>query len=351
MHLILNMQQGAGVQERCNIYLYPNGEDSQIVKVILENLRDFFSYETLVMLDDANPKYSLMAHKNAILEKGKLWIVHQDKNLYNILVQNAQILPQDLVCNGIVAMQDWLVESLKTITFDTIRGDVRKTLFLNLASLFSSQFLQTSKANILVEMLKGLGRKISVDSKKHFKIPEYCVGVVVTSFAFNKHLGNIGVLLEKMGVCVVYVYNNEETLKEIPPHKDAQVIVCPLSTSYMGRFLNLFKAFVTCLMPLPALDGDCKMIYVSHAFIDPIAALVQRRRPLDDFWFEKKVGICGFRMLPSLSSYKIYKDKFKELGFEEELVCAGYPSLDSTIKEYEELPSNSGGGGQYFDCY
>ncbi|MCI5967958.1 CDP-glycerol glycerophosphotransferase family protein [Helicobacter sp.] len=329
-----------------SIYLYPNGEDTQAIKVILENLKDFFSYENLFILDDAKEESSLFAYKDEIAKNGELWIAHQDKKIYCTLMQKARILSKDLVCNGIEKMQLLLHKHLKEMRFEAIIASQKNIMFLNLTSYFVSQFFITlTKDNDLIKILKILSQEISIYFKNLLNIPENSIGIAVTTFSSNRHLGNIGQLLEDMGVYVVYVYYNTESFNEIPPSKGSKAVIIPLQMSYMGKFLNIFKMFITCLMPLAAPNLGCKMVYVSHAYIDPIAALVQRKRPLDNFWFQRKVGIGGYRIIPSLSNYKIYEDAVKALGYEDELVCGGYPSLDFAIKEYEELPLNSGGGG------
>ncbi len=329
------------------IYLYPNGEDTQAALVILENLQKILGIQQdFLILDDFKLESSLVKNQEKILQNGALWIIHQDKNLYEILEKNAKILPDEIVFNGIVEVEAILLEHLKKVEFSAIKENKANDtfLFLSLVSYFVLQFYLSLKENSsLLQDLREMSEKISVYFRDFFKIPPKCIGVAVTTFADNKHLGDIAKNLEAKGAKVMYVYYNEESFEKIPQSQKHKSILLPLQMSYMGNFFSIFEMFITCLMPLTSPNWGSKIVYIPHAFIDPIAALVQRKRPLDDFWFKKKMGINGYRIISSLSNYKIYKDKFKECGFEEELVCGGYPSLDKNILEYEGLKQQGRG--------
>lgn len=114
--------------------------------------------------------------------------------------------------------------------------------------------------------------------------------------------------------------------------------------SFFCNFLEVFDCFVTILMPLSNPYGTkTQIFFVLHAYIDPIASLVQRNGPLDDFWFLRRSHIDGYRIVSSLSNFKIYQKKFRELGCEQELVCGGCPGLDKSIGEYEKAVAYGGG--------
>ncbi|MDE5591577.1 MAG: CDP-glycerol glycerophosphotransferase family protein [Helicobacter sp.] len=211
-------------------------------------------------------------------------------------------------------------------------------LFLNYASYFCLHFWSSlGEESAFVKALKQLSFRVNDYFSKYFNLQPHTVGIQVTTFSAGKHLGEIGEFLERKNLKVVYVYYDEESYESLPPSKKSQSICFPLQSSYMGIFFNIFKFYVTCRMPLTSPSWGQKFIYVSHAYIDPIAALYQRSRPLDDSWFKKKMGINGFRMMTSVSNYKILEEKFLESGYEEELVCAGYPSLDDYILEYSKV--------------
>ena len=329
-----------------NIYFYPNGEDTQAALVILKNLQKKLGLEqNFLILDDAKVESSLVENKEKILQNGVLWIIHQDKNIYEILEKKAKILPREFVFNGIEEIDRILLECLKKVEFSEIKKNIKNEtfLFLNLTSYFVLQFYLTLKEkSLLLQELEDLSKKISAYFRDLFKIPPKCIGVAVTTFANNKHLGNIAKKLEEKGAKVIYVYGSQESYEKIPQAQKHKCILLPLQMSYMGNFFTIFEVFITCLMPLTSPSWGNRIIYVPHAFIDPIAALIQRKRPLDDFWFQRKMGINGYRIISSLSNYRIYQDKFKEYGFEEELVCGGYPSLDANIFEYDKLKEQSG---------
>ena len=334
------------LKEYKNIYLYPNGEDAQAIYVILKNFKTLLSVGEINILDDAREETSLAHNHQRVKENGILWIVHQDRKMYNILFQNAKNLPQEIVCNGIIELEEKLLVYLEKVEFAEIqKNSPNETLsFLNFASYFAMQFYLTLKEEgAFLSILKDLSKQTDLYFKGYFELLPKSVGIAVTTFGGNKHLGDIGDILEQKRVNVVYVYYDEKEFIKAQKQTGKNSIFCPIQLSYMGSFLNLFDLFVTCRMPLTSPSWGSPTIYVSHAFIDPVAALMQRKRTLDDFWFKKKMGINGYRIVPSLSNYQIYKDKFSECGYEKELVCGGYPSLDKNILEYEQMVGGGGG--------
>ncbi len=336
-----------------DIYLYPSGEDAQALCPILEEFRDFFPFGALRLLDDSTEESSLFYNKDRILENGELWIVHQDENLMRSLMKNAEVLPKGHVYNGIAKVQEILFEFLKTLRASEILASYalnqeRRFRKIDYLAYFVLQFwISLQEDSPFVETLKTFTQELSAGFREFFVLPKHCVGVVVSSFSANAHLGKIGILLEQRGVQVVYCYGQEKAFKEKPPQSfgsRAQAIFFPLHCSYLGTFLNVFEIFITTQMPLSAPQWGCKVVHIPHAYIDPIASLAQRKRPLDELWFRKKMGIGGFRVISSLSNYKIYEEQFSKHGFLNELVCGGYPSLDFGIAEYEKCATSAGGG-------
>lgn len=323
-----------------NLYLYPNGEDTQAAHLMIKELQKqhYMEQRQIFIVDDSLESTSLSFLKNSIQE-GELWIIHQDKDFYKKLFENAKSLP--LVKNGIESLEKVFKEALENFNFEWVKENVINDhfLFLSYTGYFCLHFwISLDEKNAFVVAFKELCFRANDYFTSYFNLQSPVVGIQVTTFSGGKHLGEIGDFLQRQNLRVIYVYYDEESYVCLPPSKRSQSICFPLQSSYMGIFLNIFQFYVTCLMPLTAPSWGGKYVYVSHAYIDPIAALYQRNRPLDDFWFKRKMGINGFRMITSVSNYKILEEKFLECGYEEELVCAGYPSLDSYILEYSKIP-------------
>lgn len=332
------------------IYLYPNAEDSQAAFYIIQELQNQnkISKQEIVFVDDKELQSSLEFLKQEIARSGELWIFHQEQKIYHKLCKNAACLP---IISGIERLQKILCVTIEQIDQKEIEKNSMNDTFrlLNYASYFLLHFwISLDEQSAFVQTMKQLSQKINTYFVAHFNIEPHTIGIAYSHFSNGKHLGEIGEILKSMGQKINYVVNDKETLQNLPLHKQKDAICFPLQNSYMGVFFNLFRFYVTCQMPLTTPNWGQKLIYVSHAYIDPIAALIQRNRPLDDFWFSKKIGINGYRMLSSLSNYSIFKDKFEDLGYQDELVCAGYPSLDNYIAEYQPfLATASVGGGAY----
>ena len=101
------------LKEYKNIYLYPNGEDAQAIYVILKNFKTLLNVGEINILDDAREETSLAYNHQRVKENGILWIVHQDRKMYNILFQNAKNLPQEIVRNGIIELEEKLLMAKK----------------------------------------------------------------------------------------------------------------------------------------------------------------------------------------------------------------------------------------------
>lgn len=345
--MILNIQQGVGVLRKSKtIYLYPSGEDSQAAFIILEQIKKFFAIKAIEFIDDGSHLTSLENCQNPIKKNGELWIIHQDKSVYDKLVLNAKNLDIEFF-NGIQKCEELLFACFGKINKEESYKEKGESFYLlnYMAYFILHFFISLRQDGVFLQEFFALVRKKEKSFKKQLKIKQDTIGIQRTSFGSNKHLGEIANKLEEKNIKIAYIYGEEDLyLKEREFYKD-KCIFFPLQSSYFGCFLNLFKFYVTCLMPHTTPEGGTKYIYVPHAFIDPIATLAQRKRPLDAFYFKRKMGINGYRIISSLSNFKIYKEGFKGSGYEEELVCGGYPSLDLNIKEYQDYGVNSSGGG------
>ncbi|CAM2801366.1 hypothetical protein [Helicobacter burdigaliensis] len=335
------------------IYLYPSGEDSQAIFVILSELKKYKIFEiNLEFIDDALKETSLINTQDKIKENGELWIIHQDKSIYDKLCLNAKKLNINFF-NGIQKCENLMQECFRGLKREEIYSNKQNESFyiLSYVAYFVLHFfISLDKGSVFLKEFLEFAKNISDFFKNSLKIPQNAIGIQRTSFGANKHLGDIGENLEKMGAKVVYVYGEEALyLKEREIYK-VRCVFFPIQSSYFGCFLNIFKFYVTCFMPHTTPNSETKYIYVPHAFIDPIASLAQRSRPLDSFYFKRKMGINGYRIISSLSNYKIYKEGFKGSGYEEELVCGGYPSLELSIKEYQNylISQKVSGGGVIF---
>ncbi|WP_104722791.1 CDP-glycerol glycerophosphotransferase family protein [Helicobacter mesocricetorum] len=322
-----------------NLYLYPNGEDTQAAFLMIKELQkqNYMEQREIFVVDDSLEATSIASLENDI-KRGELWIIHQDKDFYHRLLENAKdFLPK----NGIEALEQIFLKAIENFDFEWVKENVvnEHFLFLSYASYFCLHFwISLGEESAFVKAFKQLTFRANDYFLEYFNLQTPIIGIQVTPFSAGKHLGEIGEFLEKRNLRVCYVYYDEESYESLPLSKRPHSICFPLQSSYMGIFFNIFQLYVTCRMPLTSPNWGQKYIYVSHAYIDPIAALYQRNRPLDDFWFKKKMGINGFRMVTSASNYKIFEEKFLEYGYKEELVCAGYPSLDSYILEYSKVP-------------
>ena len=69
------------------LYLYPNSEDTQAVYVILQELQKqcYTKFDEILFVDDNQEGAQLNYLRQEIQQNGELWIVHQDKNIYNKL--------------------------------------------------------------------------------------------------------------------------------------------------------------------------------------------------------------------------------------------------------------------------
>lgn len=329
------------------LYLYPNGEDSQVIYVVLQELqkRGYINYDEILFVDDNQEGAQINHLRQEIQQNGELWIVHQDKSIYDKLCQNADGIP---FVDGMEALEEILCNAINEIKDREIKQNIANNAFclLNVASYFLLHFyISLNKQSAFVQTMQQIAKHIQILLQSYFKINVNAIGIPITNFSGGKHLGKIGDILEKRGIAVKYIANDLQILHSLLPDKKKNAIICPWQNGFIGILVNPFKLQVTCLMPHTAPNWGNKTIYVSHAYIDPIASLIQRRRPLDDFWFSKKMGINGYRIVTSLSNYKIFKDKFDEFGYQDELVCGGYPSLDSYIAEYEEISKEVECGG------
>ncbi len=325
------------------LYLYPHGEDTQAAWFIIKELQrqNLFPICEIVFVDDKNPQTSLENLRSTIIANGVLWILHQDREMFRKLCANAADIP---FIEGIENLKGVLHRAIEKLDKNEILQNHHNdaTMLLNYASYFMLHFwISLNEDSLFVQIMKRLSEDISAYFAAQFCITNNTIAIASTHFSSGKHLGEIGKKLESMGQKVVYVVNDEQSLQKLPEN----AICCPLQLGYMGILLRVFRLYVTCQMPLTAPNWGQKVIYVSHAYIDPIAALAQRNRPLDDFWFSKKMGINGYRMVPSMSNYLIFKDKFAEHGYQNELVCAGYPSLDSYIAAYHHTANIGEGAG------
>lgn len=335
------------MQKKC-LYLYPNGEDTQSVYIIIKELnkQGYFSFDNIILVDDREIKTSLAYLQEEIKHNGELWIFHQDTKLFDRLCQNAAHIPYR---NGIQYLQKILYKIILKINLIEIEKNERNNTFvlLNYSCYFLLCFWSAlDKNSAFVQLLKQLSRQIGIFFSVYFNIECNTIGIAYSGFSSGKHLGEIGKILKERGYKVVYVVDNKN-LDNLPANIRQNAIYCPAQGSYIGMLLNIFQLYITHLEPHTTPNWGSKVVYVPHAYIDPIAALIQRRRPLDDFWFSKKMGINGYRVVSSLSNYKIFKDKFEECGYQDELVCGGYPSLDNYIVGYERTSREveCGGGG------
>ena len=308
------------------IYLYPRCEDSSNLAVTLDFLKERGIVGDYCYIDDARREESLVCNLNKIRANGELWIVHQDENIARILWDNARnSLNEEFIFDGIIKVENILVKYVKNLECDF--EDVSYQQWLNHISRFVLSFgifLQNHKSKSIVFILKEIGDKATHYFQKFYKIPKKSVGVYGSNYLNNKHYGDIIDILKKQGISV-YVFSEIGYL------------------GYFINFLDMFALSIRTLMPFAnVIKTKTQHIYIPHAYIDPIASLVQRNRPLDGFWFKKKFGINGYRIVPSHSNYLIYKDKAEELGYEDEIVCGGYPSLDVNIEEYEKVKCEDG---------
>ncbi|WP_300955893.1 CDP-glycerol glycerophosphotransferase family protein [Helicobacter rodentium] len=320
------------------LYLYPNGEDTHSAYVVIKELnkQGYLAFDDIMLVDDKDTKTSLVYLQEEIKYNGELWIFHQDIKLFHRLCQNAKHIPY---YNGIQYLQKILYEIICKMSLIEIEKNERNNTFvlLNYSCYFLLHFWLTLDKNCaFVQSLKQMSRQISAFFLAHFNIKYNVIGITYSRFSSGKHLGKIGKILQERGYAVIYVVD-DKNLDNLPTHIQHNAIYCPVQGSYIGVLLNMFQLYITHLEPHTTPNWGNKVVYVSHAYIDPIASLIQRRRPLDDFWFSKKMGINGYRIVTSLSNYKIFKDKFDEFGYQDELGCGGYPSLDSYIAEYEEI--------------
>ncbi|MDA3967592.1 hypothetical protein [Helicobacter sp. WB40] len=333
------------------IYLYPKGEDTQSLFVIMQELqRQNIVSMNIKFVDDSFCETSLQSLKEEILKNGKLWIVHQDSKLYERLSNNADILNIPYH-NGIEELESLMLILLNNIEINKIYENKRDDEFLALTYLayfVLHFFISLKKDSVFYCSFLNIVEKINNHYAKKFPHFKNSIGITRTTFGNNKHLGNIAEILESKGVDTIYIYGEEEFyLKEKELFGDKCIFI-PIFNSYFGCFLSVFRFVVTCLMPHNTPNIGSKYIYVPHAIIDPIASLFQRNRPLDAFFFKRRVGINGYRIISTKSNYKIFEKEVRNLGYEHELICGGYPSLDINLKEYKNYLSTHnlcGGGG------
>lgn len=333
------------------IYLYPKGEDSQSLFVIMQELqRQDIVLLDIKFIDDSSCETSLQSLKEEVLKNGKLWIVHQDSKLYEKLSNNADILNIPYH-NGIEELESLMLILLNNIEVNKIYENKRDNGFLTLTYLayfVLHFFISLQKDSKFYCEFLNIVEEINNHYTKQFPHFKNSIGITRSTFGDNKHLGNIAEILESKGVDTIYIYGEEEFyLKEKVLYGDKCIFI-PIFNSYFGCFLSVFRFVVTCLMPHNTPNIGSKYIYVPHAIIDPIASLFQRSRPLDTFFFKRRVGINGYRIISTKSNYKIFEEEVRNLGYEHELICGGYPSLDMNLKEYKNYlstPTLCGGGG------
>ena len=95
-----------------NIYFYPNGEDTQAALVILKNLQKKLGLEqNFLILDDAKVESSLVENKEKILQNGVLWIIHQDKNIYEILEKKQKFFLENLFLMGLKKLTEFYLNA------------------------------------------------------------------------------------------------------------------------------------------------------------------------------------------------------------------------------------------------
>ena len=115
-----------------NLYLYPNGEDTQAAHLMIKELQKqhYMEQRQIFIVDDSLESTSLSFLKNSIQE-GELWIIHQDKDFYKKLFENAKSLP--LVKNGIESLEKVFKEALENFNFEWVKENVINDHFLFLS--------------------------------------------------------------------------------------------------------------------------------------------------------------------------------------------------------------------------
>lgn len=321
------------------IYLYPCGEDSAIFSHIISSFKKEGYCKGYVYVDDQSPHTSLIALKDDIA-KNELWIIHQDKALYEKLYQNAAaILPKDVIHNGHHAFAQLVTPILQKMhdskLYDIYACSPFELDILNytgfVVGFFAHSHHQNMSTDNLCSVYFHLCQAMSDFIKIKWSIPENAIGVSHSALTWNKHLGDIVSLLHKAGLPIVSLYATHEY-----PNRDTSNISIHLPClGYFTLFFHCFAFYIDLHIPFATPSWSSTKIYVPHAYIDPIANLAMRKRPLDDSWFRKRIGLNGYRIVTSLSNFKILETKAKELGCEDELFCGGYPSLDKQIEHYE----------------
>ncbi len=316
------------------IYLYPKCEDSDLCASMLYALSNRMNMDIeYIFVDDGISGSSLHELKDNI---ACLWIVHQDEKLREKLYENAcKLLPLDMIFDGIKECEKILLPIVSVITaehIDALSDD--DCYILGMASLFVSTFIyhDWNSNNALQQKILKYAQEVSIYYESKYQLKKDSqVGIMISDFTDNKHLCRVIEKLQEQNIDIVFICFHEKFMRN-----DALSILLP-PLAYFLLFLDIFAFYVVLSFPIKTPPQSSKKVYVPHAYIEPIASLVMRKRPFDNLWFRKKIGIGGYRVITSYSNYKIFKDKFEELGASHELLCAGYPSLDFNIDEYESF--------------
>lgn len=318
------------------IFLYPNGEDSQAAYYVIRELRGLTGFSEILFIDDAVENLSLDEILPSLSSLDEIWIFHQDDVIFRNLIQKANRVSICPVFNGISRLKEVVSHAIKGFSYKIINEKALELQCVNFCCYFFLHFyFSIKKDSKFIEDFRQEIENLNVYYRKKFKIQKNTVGVPVSN---NKHMGDIVSCLESnREINVFYFCYSQEILDSLPQPLRDKTVVFREHCTYMGTLMHVFKYYMTTSIPMQSPNWSSKKIYVPHAYIDPIAALIQRKRPLDDFWFKRRVGINGYRVVSSQSNYKIYKDEFEKLGYEGELVCGGYPSLDVSIDKYKKL--------------
>ncbi|HEG4796458.1 TPA: hypothetical protein SEA38_001706 [Campylobacter fetus] len=298
------------------IYIYPNNEDAFYAKYMLTELIDEYGLkaEFISILDDNIPGHEISKispNKNSFI-----LISCFDKVLFKKLFDNAKGFKRYDFTTFISSFFNKILNlnELNDINY------LLKSSVLRLALFFISFFKNRSNAyKMLNANLENLVSKLS---SYYIKMLGEKPDVIyfLSSFANSKHLGNIDKFMKQNGLKIAY-FVDENDASGGGMFKNLNPIIAPF---YYMLNTNICKIFISTHTVCMSLKSSHKKLIVPHAFIYPIASLAQRKRPLDEHFFNKLARNNNLIVCASTkSNYKILKTAFKN-----RCLKAGYPMFD-----------------------
>lgn len=295
------------------IYFYPNNEEASYVRYIInEFIRlKILDANFVKILDDKLPEISINSVQK---DKNKLILIyHFDSSLYKKLYKNASGFKRD----NFIKFASRVFNL--NLDFNELKRDnkfIKDELF-NLALCFIGYFRSTHKSFLTLK--HNLSNFMEVVNEFYKNLIGENIDVIC--YANIKYTGNIAEICKQKNLKVTMFFENQNDIDKIYSSNN-QNLHAPYWQIYHS---NIAKFFITSHNIAMPLKNSSYKILTPHAFIYPIASLVQRQNGLDELYFKKmsryknKNIVCA----SSKSNYEIFKRAFGK-----NTLKAGYPSFD-----------------------